>query len=737
MMLQRLIRMGNNSYVIHCLLVLFTFSFFAIHFGQVLKSPNSFLSVFSGDGIHGYYSYINHICNNKTFIATIGLNFPFGEHIVYTDAQPLLATIVSLIPFLKPYAIGVMHVVIFLSFVFVSNVYFKIFELYKVNRFLAFCSSIAIAILSPQIGRVGGHFALAYSLPIPLVIYFGLAYYKINNQKYIYYSSLVSTLAFFTHPYLGLGTTLFSLLFFLISKTFPLKQINLRYFLNSLFLVVPVVLFKFTMKLTDRHFQRPVIPYGETVYVSSPDLVFLPHFGPLQNLFNNTDFMTPEKWEGVSYVGLACSIFLSISLIVLIFKFSKKNLPIIFLLMVSTFFLLFSFGYVNNLLKDLGIYPTALKQFRGLGRFAWYFYYCTPVFIIVIIDDFIKKVKSNLIFKNILVIVLGLVYLFGNSYEGYYFHKNLGEYLFQDKNYFKRENITSSQNKIIQTSLSKSYQAILPLPYFHLGSEVYHRPLEEIASMAMLLSFHSKLPILSHLGSRTSLYETEKGTGSLNSFRSKPELKKLMSDKPILIIYQGNQLKPEEERLLQKSKFVAKIDELNLFELQAKDLLNPEVTPLEKAVNLTRDTVTNKIYKVTRSQPPFYQWYKCYEYNKLFILDSNKMESGNYIVTFYFHFKKFNLENTRAHFIVEGTKGNSANWDFFGDIHFSQRYPSYFVYEQKVKLQKDKKYIFFINHEVSNGDYYVSNFCLRPDTLDYYEKRNGEIIRINNYPIGY
>lgn len=735
-MLQRLTRIGNNLYVIHCLLALFTFGFFAIHFAKVLISPNSFLSVFSGDGIHGYYSYINHICNNKTFVETVGLNYPFGEHIVYTDAQPLLATMVSLIPFLKPYAIGVMHMVIFLSFVFVSNVYFKIFELFNVNRFLAFCSSIAIAILSPQIGRIGGHFALAYSLPIPLVICFALAHYKTKNQKYIYYSAIISILAFFTHPYLGLGTTLFSLLFFLISTTFPVRQLKLNYFLKAFILLLPVILFKVLMKLSDRHFQRPVIPYGETVYVSSPELVFLPNFGPLKNLFVNSGEITPEKWEGVSYVGLACSILLIFSGLILLFRFSKNNLPVIFLLLISCFFLLFSFGIINNVLIQIHLHPMILKQFRGLGRFAWYFYYCTPVFIVVIIDYFIKE-RPNLTVRKYITVAVGLFYLVANLYEGYFFHSKVIEPLFHDKNYFVKENFTSEQAKIIQTSLSKSYQAILPLPYFHLGSEVYHRPLEEIASKAMLLSFHTKLPILSHLGSRTSLYETEKSIGALNSYRSKPELKKLMSDKPILIIYQGNQLKPEEERLLQKSKFVTKIDEMNLFELQAKDLLNPEVAPPEKAVNLTRDTITNKIYKVTRSQPPFYQWYKCYEYNKLLILDSNKMESGNYIVSFQYRFKNSTLENSNVHFILESADSKTRNWDFFGDIHFSQRYPAFYIYEQKINLRKNKMYTFFINHEVSNGDYYISNFCLRPDTLEYYEKRNGEVIRINNYPIGY
>ncbi len=735
--MQRLIRILNNKYFIHASLAVFTFSFFLINFGKVILSPNSFLATFSGDGVKSYFSYINHICNNTTFVETSGFNYPFGEHLVYTDAQPVLATIVGLLPFLKPYAIGVMHLVIFLSFVFVSNVYFKIFELYKVNRFLAFCFSIGIAILSPQVGRIGGHFALAYALPIPLSIYFALAYHKTNHQKYIYFSVILSLIFFFTHPYLGLGTTLFSLLFYLISKTFPLKQLNRKYFLNVIILLLPVLLFKFLMYVSDHHFQRPEIPYGEAVYVSSPELVFLAHFGPFRNLFKSVNDLTPETWEGLSYIGLASMLFLIIALLILIFRFSKVNKSALFLFVVATFLLLFSFGIINYGLNLLGMHPIALKQFRGLGRFAWYFYYSIPVFTVVVIEHFIKE-QCNIKIKNLCVALLSLAYLSGNIYEGLHYHKNESAFIFNEKNYFARENLTTEHAQIIKTALSKNYQAILPLPYFHLGSEVYNRQSKEIASTAILLSFHTKLPILSHIGSRTSLYETEKSIGVLNSYRNKYELSKLMNNSSVLIIHQGEQLTSEEERLLRKAKYIHAVNNLKFYEIQSNELLKAETTPNKGAIDLTRDTVSSRIYKVSRSLAPFYQWHKCYDYNKLLILDSNRMESGDYVVSFYYHFKKFNLENTRAHFILESAQqGQPNNWDFYGDIHFSQRYPTFFVYEQKVKIQKNKNYVFFINHESSKGDYYVSNFCLRPDTQDFYEKRNGKIIRINNYPIGY
>ena len=73
---------------------------------------------------------------------------------------------------------------------------------------------------------------------------------------------------------------------------------------------------------------------------------------------------------------------------------------VLFLFVVATFLLLFSFGIINYGLNLLGMHPIALKQFRGLGRFAWYFYYSIPVFTVVVIEHFIKE-QCNIKIKNV------------------------------------------------------------------------------------------------------------------------------------------------------------------------------------------------------------------------------------------------------------------------------------------------------------------------------------------------
>lgn len=725
-------KLNSNTIFWHISLFLISFLLFSIQFHEIIFSPNSLLATASGDGIHGYYSYLNHIINNKIGVHTNGLNYPFGEHLVYTDAQPFLATLIQLLPFLKPYAIGVMHLVLFFSFLLCANVYFKIFELFNVNKILAFCSALAIVLLSPQLGRLGGHFALAFSLPIPLCIYFSLSFYFKGQQKYIYYAISISVLAFFTHPYLGLGTTIFSLLFYFISQSFQIKKVNFQKAVNFVLLLLPIIIFKGFMYLTDTHFNRPAIPYGETIYISSFKSVFIPYYKPFIGIFGLTNDLNADSWEGLSYIGIAMSLLIIITLI-LSFKI-KINSPILILIIISVFFLLFSFGYISNILKVLGIQPMALKQFRGLGRFAWYFYYCAPIIVIVIINDFIK-IKLNNYKPNLIYISIGLIFLSFNIIEANEYHRNIKGPIFNEQNYFLENKFTNEQKKIISIVKTKSYQAILPLPFYHLGSEVYHRALKDVAHLSMIISFQTKLPIIGHLGSRTSLNETEASIGVLNEYREKPKLKKLFNNKPILILQQGDLIKPEEERLLRKAKYISEIGNLKLFEIDANTLLNVNSKIYNNFLNLSNDTISKNIFKISNAKSPFYQWAKTKDFNKLLILDSNTFESGNYIVTFRYHFKQFNLKDINGHFIIESYNSKGNNWDFFGDIHYSQRYPNYFVFEQKVKLDSKNKYVFFINHDMSDGTYYVSNFCLRPDTLNYFEKRNGKVVSINNYPI--
>ena len=216
-------------------------------------NANSLLSTIHGDSTKNYFVYLYHITVDKSFINFTGLNYPFGEHLLYTDCQPLLTFIFKLLPFTHNYLIGILHLLILFSYIITPCIYYKIFKLFKVNTFVAFCSGFAIVILSPQLMRIGGHFGLSYACFTPLLIYFLVKYslYPSNQLRFIVL--IFNFLLFFMHPYIGIGSCLLTLLYLVLFEF--TGAINWRKGFTSIFFMglIPIILFRVFMLLTDTH----------------------------------------------------------------------------------------------------------------------------------------------------------------------------------------------------------------------------------------------------------------------------------------------------------------------------------------------------------------------------------------------------------------------------------------------------------------------------------------------------
>ena len=63
---------------------------FAIFAPWMLHSPNSHFLKSSGDGFKNYFTPWYHITYDEGYTWFEGMNYPWGEHIVFTDAQPAI-----------------------------------------------------------------------------------------------------------------------------------------------------------------------------------------------------------------------------------------------------------------------------------------------------------------------------------------------------------------------------------------------------------------------------------------------------------------------------------------------------------------------------------------------------------------------------------------------------------------------------------------------------------------------
>ena len=62
----------------------------ALLLGDLLWHPNHYLFATGGDGLKNYFTAAWYV-RYDNWLHFTGINYPFGEHITYTDAQPLLA----------------------------------------------------------------------------------------------------------------------------------------------------------------------------------------------------------------------------------------------------------------------------------------------------------------------------------------------------------------------------------------------------------------------------------------------------------------------------------------------------------------------------------------------------------------------------------------------------------------------------------------------------------------------
>ena len=97
-----------------------------------------------------------------------GMNYPYGEHVVYTDNQPFFSNILRVFGAFADMAIYL----VFLSAFTGGWCLYLILKRHELIWWFALISALGITLLSPQFLRLGGHYSLAYAGLIPVVFYF-------------------------------------------------------------------------------------------------------------------------------------------------------------------------------------------------------------------------------------------------------------------------------------------------------------------------------------------------------------------------------------------------------------------------------------------------------------------------------------------------------------------------------------------------------------------------------------
>lgn len=531
----------------------------AVLFGPVFWHPGSYLFSSVEDGVKNYYTALWYVAHDTGSRFT-GMNYPFGEHVVFTDAQPLLSFGLAWLHRhgLAFDGVAVLNSAMLLAQVLSAPPLLALLRRCGLPAWYASIITVLIVLLAPQLDRLLGHYALAYACVIPMLWYLAVRAAESRRPLLWYAAYAVATLFFGgLHPYyLPISALLLLALGAVAWWQQPGRASwgeRLRYWLPLVLAVaVPIGLFQGVLALTDPYAaDRPATPYGFFAYSSSVWSVFFPVEQPVRGWWQAI-FHTPDpEWEGQAYVGLAGTLVAMATLwrlgrYLLARRWTKLRWPALppvlrTSLWASLLIILFAMGWpfrwgLEGLVPFLG----PIKQFRSIGRFAWIFYYFYSVYAAYALYQGFRWLRQRGRPQLAAGALAALLLLwaaegvFNTAHKAYQIRhpRAAGRSLTADTAARYLGRLAAAGQR------AGAYQAIVPIPYYSLGSEVFDVFSSDLSSYeTMRASLETGLPIATAMLSRTALYQAQ----ALNQVRSHPAIDKtllgyLPDQRPLLLV---------------------------------------------------------------------------------------------------------------------------------------------------------------------------------------------------------
>lgn len=750
------------------------FIFLSTFYNKALFYPNKYLFDSNADGMKNYYTYAYQIKNDKSFLHTNAVNYPYGEHFAYLDSQPLLTFLIKSISIIFPsitdYSIGIMNLFIMLS-IFISLVLiYLIFKEYEINNWFSITAALLIILLSPQFYRLYGHYSLSYMWIIPGTWYAMLMFFKNSSLKT---NLIIGCFIFFTfliHSYLGfIAFSLFfgsSLINILLKRQNNSKYTFIKIAATS---ILPVILYYIIVSLSDNHVDRTSSPVGLFTYHSTLKTIFLPtEFS--HKIFYEWLFPVAKKtiyeFEGTAYVGFFVNISIIITLFLTLYFLIRKKISVItnvfqkdviLLLIVSSLFLIVALQKpIEGLIIWIVEYISPLKQFRALGRFALIYYYLINITIAIILYRWFKHLKQH----TKLALIL-LIPFFFSIIEVYMFHKSFSRNILTSNNPFNKKYIDDETKNILQHLKTEKYQAILPLPFFHFGSDdfVIEPDAQKTRFYSMVIAYHLNNSMLASNTGRTSVKETRQILQILlPEFYQKPFKNELKKEPFLIVHFKGDKLNQREQEILNISETIIETDKLIVNKISFDSLLKYSIEkPLNEYLSVNDSLFFNNGFFVTDTSSNFY--YNSFDefpspikhsgnsalqgnkklYNHLTEFEPGTLkENETYRISFWY----YNLGNSRTHniFVVEETDENQhVSWISSTDPRFSTCVNgnwSLIELDFNVKNNQCTYKIFSIPMKTWQDTFYVDDLLVRPVNVSVFKVFNNNkkgVLYYNNH----
>ncbi len=778
-------KIKSNRDIFLCLVISTVLLF--IIYGEIIISANSTYFDTKGDGLQTYYSVLYHVKYDDSYSFFKGMAYPYGDHVLFASSQPLLTNTIKFISNnivdISDYTVGFINLAMLFSIVFASLFLLLIFKNLNMPAYYSIPVAIGISFLSPQIYRMGAHFTLSYVCGIPGIIYFLMKFYmKPSWKRSIIIALFILILSSFHLYYYAFSVLILSFFWFVQILT-DKKFRNYRNWLINIpiQIILPYFVLYLWLYYSGAATDRTSCPWGFLEYISGWKGIFFSDFFLLDSYLKN--FLVPThiySMEGVAFIGHVAAFFYTFVFTIIaaipffiyskpalflgvvitglliqifikkrwnIFRFTdNKFLNII--LGISFITLLVSFAWPFIFYPEMVHYIGIVKQLRALGRFSWLFFYGINIGAFY----FLYNLNIKKWLKNILM-VLALLVLF---FDAFYNNKGFQAWL---NNKMPELSENSPEYKWINSTDIKKYQALIPIPYFNIGSEnIWVNPVNSPILETFIASLKTGLPTTGSWISRSSIGCSFKNIQLMLEAYRKPLIIKDFPDRRpfLLIVKECEEITEAERNIICKSVLLTKTPGYNVYEMPfstLESLSDSLYYRITKEMDSKRLFHINNFYTTDSVKTFYYSGFDdsnipdklfgqgCFKGN---IADYNTIFYGNipgykcnseYLFSFWVYNVFKDLYPRTYVEIIFMDKQNKVYSDIFRNIGFDLKVidGNWALYEYKFKLAHAEDLILVIlkNYDLTSDVLVIDNLMIRPKDNDIFLKTDNCVFKNN------
>jgi hypothetical protein len=567
------------------------------------------------------------------------MNYPYGEHALFTDMQPIFSAGMQWwnwhVSDISTKTVGIMNVFLFISLLFASGILFLLFRKLHLPAWYAGLVALGVLMLSPQNIRLEGHFGLSHIWVFPFLLLLLCRYEERHSRRYqsLQIGILLWIAAQLHFYYFGLGA-LFLSLYTLYQLIVDPSWRNIRARLSHLVVMVllPFALLNIWIHWANYTPDRPNNPYGFDSYIGYLEGIFLPYENfPLFKWIDSQIVQVRRvNSETQAYEGLVAFAFTAWAVFSRYKIFDKSwdeaayhrvhKRYLAGILTAATILLVFAMGFpfaIKGMEWSIK-YMGPLKQFRGLGRFTWSYYYVINLIAFYVIWNYSVRFKG---FKDgkarwfRWVIALAPVAVL--AYEGYQL-QTLRKLALSPNPILRSIAAPTPDHWLNKVDFSK-YQALMPIPYNHIGSENIWLDIDYYLYHKMYITtYHTGVPDMGVNMSRTPVNQMVKSVQlTLEPCEPPLILEDFPDNRPIALMIEPKREEETKTRykyLLQKATPVFESQDMKVMSLHPDSI---RAVQRQLALSVSNRMDKEAAYDLKggwkSNQPPSWFWYQSFD----------------------------------------------------------------------------------------------------------------------------